>query len=90
MGALVVNEEHELMVSTMQGTVIKMAVKDISVFGRATQGVRVIRLGEGDTVGAVTRIIPEDESVEEIDESEEDAIDEQDSSDSDTENSDSE
>ncbi len=65
MGALVVNEEHELMVSTMQGTVIKMAVKDISVFGRATQGVRVIRLGEGDTVGAVTRIIPEDEAEDE-------------------------
>ena len=73
-GALVVTEDYELMVSTLQGTVIKMAVSDISVFGRATQGVRVIRLGDNDTVGAVTRVIPEDDQGEadvEIGESEE-------------------
>lgn len=64
MGALVVTEDYELMVSTLQGTVIKMAVSDISVFGRATQGVRVIRLGDNDTVGAVTRVIPEDDQGE--------------------------
>ena len=63
-GAMMVTEEHEMMVSTLQGTVIRLACKDISVIGRATQGVRIIRLGEGDGVGAVTRIIPdEDEGI---------------------------
>ncbi|MFN8606001.1 MAG: DNA gyrase subunit A [Vulcanimicrobiota bacterium] len=59
-GAMVVDDHHEFMVSTLQGTLIKLAVADVSCIGRATQGVRVIRLGEGDLVGAVTRIIPEE------------------------------
>jgi len=59
-GAMVVNDNHEFMVSTLQGTLIKLAVADVSTIGRATQGVRVIRLGDGDLVGAVTRIIPEE------------------------------
>ncbi|MBS2040276.1 DNA gyrase subunit A [bacterium] len=72
-GAMVVDDHHEFMVSTLQGTLIKLAVADVSCIGRATQGVRVIRLGEGDLVGAVTRIIPEteEESEEETDGDEE-------------------
>ena len=65
-GAMIVNETYEFMVSTLQGTLIKLRVADVSLIGRATQGVRVIRLGEGDLVGAVTRIMPEeDDEVEE-------------------------
>ena len=64
-GAMVVDDHHEFMISTLQGTLIKLAVADVSCIGRATQGVRVIRLGEGDLVGAVTRIIPETEDSEE-------------------------
>ena len=60
-GAMMVCEEHEMMVSTLQGTVIRLAVRDISQIGRATQGVRVIRLADNDEVGAVTRIIPEED-----------------------------
>ena len=63
-GAMVVDDHHEFMVSTLQGTLIKLAVSDVSCIGRATQGVRVIRLGEGDLVGAVTRIIPEENDEE--------------------------
>ena len=67
-GAMVVNDNHEFMVSTLQGTLIKLAVGDVSTIGRATQGVRVIRLGEGDLVGAVTRILPEEGDEEAVEE----------------------
>ena len=69
-GARVVHDEHELMVSTRQGTLIRMAVNEISVIGRNTQGVRVIRLDKDDAVTAIARIEAE---VEDEDEGEEGA-----------------
>ncbi|MCA9775529.1 MAG: DNA gyrase subunit A [Candidatus Eremiobacteraeota bacterium] len=59
-GARLVQEDHELMVSTKQGTLIRTSVDGISVIGRATQGVRVIRLGDDDEVTAIARIEMED------------------------------
>ena len=64
-GARVVNDEHELMVSTRGGTLIRMAMLDIRVIGRATQGVRLIRLDEGDAVTAIARVLPDDDSSDE-------------------------
>ena len=58
-GARIVTDEHELMVSTRGGTLIRMAMSDISVIGRATQGVRLIRLDEGDAVTAIARVLPD-------------------------------
>jgi DNA gyrase subunit A len=43
--------------------VIRQSVKDLRVMGRNTQGVRVIRLNEGDTIADIARVIPEDEDV---------------------------
>jgi DNA gyrase subunit A len=68
--AMVVTEEHELMVSTVQGTLIRMNLRDISETGRTTQGVRLIRLDKGDQVGAVSIVIPEEEPELEIEEGE--------------------
>lgn len=59
-GARLVLEDHELMVSTKQGTLIRTSVDGISVIGRATQGVRVIRLADDDEVTAIARIEVED------------------------------
>lgn len=59
-GARVVTDEHELMVSTRGGTLIRMAMTDISVIGRNTQGVRLIRLDEGDAVTAIARVLSDD------------------------------
>jgi DNA gyrase subunit A len=69
-GARIVTDEHELMVSTRGGTLIRMAMSDISVIGRATQGVRLIRLDEGDAVTAIARVLPDpdDESGEDDEE----------------------
>lgn len=67
-GSRIVNDDHELMVSTKQGTLIRTKVNEISVIGRNTQGVRVIRLEEDDEVTAIARIEAEPES--EIDDDE--------------------
>lgn len=58
-----VREEDELMITNQTGIVIRMAVDEIRVMGRATQGVRVINLGEDDQIAdvAVVRIEEEEE-----------------------------
>jgi DNA gyrase subunit A len=49
-GVAAVSPEDEVMVTTVNGTVIRTAVGEISTYGRASQGVRVIRLRDGDVV----------------------------------------
>jgi DNA gyrase subunit A len=55
-GMLLVHAEDQLMVVTDRGRVIRTRVADISVLGRDTQGVRVIRVDEGEKVVAITRV----------------------------------
>jgi DNA gyrase subunit A len=45
-------EEEDLIVISRHGQVIRTSVKSISLLGRATQGVRIMRLGEGDKVAS--------------------------------------
>ena len=54
-----VTDEDELMLVTANGIVIRLALKDIRAIGRNTQGVRMIRLDEGDKLVAVARLIGE-------------------------------
>uniref|UniRef100_A0A7V2ZMH4 DNA gyrase subunit A n=1 Tax=Ignavibacterium album TaxID=591197 RepID=A0A7V2ZMH4_9BACT len=56
-------DKDELVIISTQGMVIRQSVKDIRVMGRNTQGVRVIRLNEGDTIADIARVIPDDEDV---------------------------
>ena len=49
-----------IMVST-KGQAIRVAMKEIPTLGRATQGVRIMRVGEGDTVASIGIVLPEDE-----------------------------
>lgn len=58
-GIKVVSDEHELIIITSDGIIIRTEVAGISRTGRNTQGVRVIRLAEGDRVVALARITPE-------------------------------
>ncbi len=64
-GALVaikaVAEEDDLMITTSAGVTIRTRVRDISVLGRATQGVKIIRLDEGDEIADVAAVKPEEE-----------------------------
>src|SRR3989442_985912 len=57
----VVQSEEHLLVTTKAGVVIRCAVADISVKGRSARGVRLQRLGDGDEVVAVARVIEEEE-----------------------------
>jgi DNA gyrase subunit A len=52
-----VTEEHDLMIINKSGITIRMEVKEISIKGRATQGVRLITLKEQDEIAAVT-VVP--------------------------------
>ncbi len=54
-------ESDDLMIITQNGNLIRQAVNQISVIGRNSQGVRIIRLRENDAIADVTRVISEDE-----------------------------
>ena len=65
MGTKTVTDRDGLMIITTGGIIIRVAISDIRVISRNTQGVRLIRLDEGDTVGGVATIAAgEDEEVE--------------------------
>lgn len=51
-----VSEDSDLMITTRDGIVIRMAVSDIRVMGRATQGVRLIKLGKNDEMADIAVI----------------------------------
>lgn len=61
--------EDDLMIITDKGMVIRTYLADISVIGRDTQGVRVIKLNEGQTVSSIA-IVPHQEDDPEEDEEE--------------------
>jgi DNA gyrase subunit A len=52
-----VNDEDELMLISQRGIGIRVNAKDVSKIGRATQGVRIMKLNEGDKVVAAARIV---------------------------------
>jgi len=54
----------ELIMMSMKGQAIRVAVKDIPTLGRATQGVRIMRMDDGDGVASIGVVPPEDEVVE--------------------------
>ena len=68
-GILDVTEEEDLMITCKSGITIRMAVNQVSRQGRATQGVKLIRLDEDDAIAAITKLARyETESNEEIEE----------------------
>ncbi|MFQ3548553.1 MAG: DNA gyrase subunit A [Armatimonadota bacterium] len=52
----VVDDTDKVVIITSQGIIIKIKVKDIRCCGRSTQGVKLINLGQGDSVAALARI----------------------------------
>jgi DNA gyrase subunit A len=67
-GAALVGSDDELMLITDHGTLVRTPVKDISTMGRNTQGVRLIRLSEDESLIGVERIEEQEEEIEEIQE----------------------
>lgn len=62
----IVNDEDDLMIINKSGVVIRTAVSELRVMGRATQGVRLINLKNNDEIAAVAKVeIEEDDEIEE-------------------------
>ena len=57
-----VTAENDLMIITQAGLTIRMPVRDIHVAGRATQGVKLIGLNEGDSIAAVSAVAASQEA----------------------------
>ncbi|MDG3581581.1 DNA gyrase subunit A [Galbibacter pacificus] len=68
-GALVaiknVSDEDDLMIITKSGVAIRMAIEDLRVMGRATQGVKLINL-KNDSIAAVAKVMKEEEEIDDV------------------------
>jgi DNA gyrase subunit A len=73
-----VNDDDDLMIINKSGIAIRLAVENLRVMGRATQGVKLINLKAKDSIAAVAKVIHEEE-----------VEPDEDNSDSETEKSDS-
>lgn len=60
MAILLVTDEDDVMLVTSRGKIIRMPVKDISVIGRNTQGVRLIAMQPGERVASAARLAEKD------------------------------
>ena len=60
-GVQVVSGDEDLMVIENNGVIIRMQISDINVYGRAAQGVRVMRLEEGSKVISIEKVARETE-----------------------------
>ena len=63
-----VSDDNDLMIITENGLTIRLAVSNISLLGRATQGVKLINLKEDDRIASVARVINETNEDEVLDE----------------------
>lgn len=60
-GVRIATEEDDVMLITDTGTIIRLNVKDISVLGRATQGVTLMRTNDGGKVVSIETLTPDEE-----------------------------
>jgi len=60
-----VDDSNDLMIINKSGITIRMAVEDLRVMGRATQGVRLINIKDNDNIAAVAKVMHEEEATEE-------------------------
>ena len=63
-GILYVTEKEDLIITCKSGVTIRTGIQDIREAGRATQGVKLIRIDEGDEIAAISQIEESDEEVE--------------------------
>ena len=68
-----VDDSNGLMIINKSGIAIRMAVEDLRVMGRATQGVKLINIKDGDSIAAVAKVIHEkDDEEQEVESNESD------------------
>jgi len=63
-----VSDNDDLMIINKSGIAIRMQVEDLRVMGRATQGVKVISLKDGDSIAAVAKVMKDEDDLEDVNE----------------------
>ena len=63
-GALVVSDTDEIMLINSEGTIIRINAGEVSVLGRATQGVKIMKFDNETKLVAMAKVINEDEEIE--------------------------
>jgi DNA gyrase subunit A len=61
-----VTDNHDLMIITQNGNILRSPVSALRIMGRATQGVRLINLKENDTIASVACVLVNDDENENI------------------------
>ncbi len=59
-GIVPVTDEDELLMMTSRGKIQRVAAKELSIIGRNTQGVRIMKMDDDDTLTAIVKVPPED------------------------------
>ena len=65
-GAMVVDDDDDVMLINSNGIIIRMQAKEISRLGRATQGVKIMNVAEDVNIIALAKVAREDELQKEI------------------------
>jgi DNA gyrase subunit A len=63
-GAVQVRDEHQIMLISDGGTLVRTPVKDVSIVGRNTQGVKLINLTKNEKLVGLERVIDEEDDEE--------------------------
>ncbi len=60
-GAMVVNEDDEILLINSDGIIIRIEAKEVSVLGRATQGVKIMKVEEDSNIIALAKVIKDED-----------------------------
>ena len=63
-GAMAVNENDEIMLINSDGIIIRIKAEDVSRLGRATQGVRIMKVAEDANIIAMAKVVNEEKTVQ--------------------------
>ena len=63
-GAMVVDEDDEVLMINSNGVIIRIRAEEVSKLGRATQGVKIMKVEEGTKIVSMAKVIKEDEEEE--------------------------
>ena len=65
-GAMVVDENDEILMINSDGIIIRIRASEVSILGRATQGVKIMKVDEGSKIVAIAKAIRDDEDEVEV------------------------
>ena len=66
MGAIVVDDDDDVMLINSDGVIIRVPAREVSKLGRATQGVKIMNVGEDADIIAISKVARDDEDEEEL------------------------